>query len=311
MIELQPHLDLTAQQAERILERWLGRPVACTGVQRLKGGMVNTVLRLDFDAPPHRAVVKLHGRAGHGFAAEARALRYLRAETSCPVPQVFLEDDSAALVPHAVLLLEHLPGRCLDGLDREPADRIELEHQLARVLAELHEHRGTHWGAVDAADGPATWAELFTSRLAEARAHDGVRQRLEPAVLSLVDDAISTAPSWLKDAGVPTLVHGDVWDGNLMVRTDGDGWRLSGLLDPDLQFADSEYELAYLEVFDHSRAELFAAYRRRHAPRPGYEQRRLFYWLYTALVHVGLFGDAFFREFTARTAASIARLESA
>ena len=308
MIDLQPNLELTLPQAERILERWLGRRVTCTGIQRLKGGMVNTVLRLDLDAPPHHAVVKLHGPAGHDFAAEARALRYLRTETACPVPRVLLEDDTAELVPHALLLLEHVPGRCLDGLDPGPAARMELERQLADVLAELHEHKGSHWGAVDALDGPPTWAELFGPRLADVRAHPDLGPRLEPGVLDLVDEAIDAAPSWLADADTPTLVHGDVWDGNMLVLPDGDGWRLSGLLDPDLQFADVEYELAYLEVFDRPRDDLFAAYRGHHAPRPGYEQRRLFYWLYTALVHVGLFGDAFFREFTARTAASIARL---
>ena len=308
MIDLEPHLDLTAHQAERILERWLGQRAACTGMQRLKGGLVNTVLRLDFDAPPHRAVLKLHGRASHGFAAEAQALRYLRAETACPVPQVFDEDDSARLVPHAFLLIEHVPGRCLDGLDLEPVARIGLERELANVLAQLHEHRGTNWGAVDAVDGPATWADLFASRLADARRHVNVGRRLEPRVLSMVDDAIRIAPSWLADAGSPTLVHGDIWDGNLMVLPDGEGWRLSGLLDPDLQFADVEYELAYLEVFDCPRDDFFRAYRRRHALRPGYEQRRLFYWLYTALVHVALFGDTFFRAFSARTAASIRRL---
>jgi fructosamine-3-kinase len=58
-------------------------------------------------------------------------------------------------------------------------------------------------------------------------------------------------------------------------------------------------------VFDASRPALLAAYTARRPMRPGYEQRRRFYWLHTALVHVGLFGDPFFCEFTVRTAASI------
>ena len=55
-IELQPDLDLSESDAERILEAWLGRPAACSGATPLKGGMVNTVLRLDFDLPPHHSV---------------------------------------------------------------------------------------------------------------------------------------------------------------------------------------------------------------------------------------------------------------
>ena len=148
-------------------------------------------------------------------------------------------------------------------------------------------------------------------RLLEARAHPGVAQRSDARTLALVDDAIALAPTLLVDAGTPTLVHGDVWDGNMLVRRAAGGWRLTGLLDPDIGFADLECELAYLEVFDVSRDAFFAAYRRQQTLRPGYEQRRLVYWLHTALVHVGLFDDAFFGDFTARTAAAIGRLRRA
>lgn len=308
MIELQPDLELTSAQAERLLEAWLGRPVACTRIRKLRGGMVNTVLQLEFDRPPHRAVVKLHGRGDEHFAAEARSLAHLRSETECPVPAVYLLDTSMQLVPHACLLLEYLPGVCLDGLDLDRVDRDDLEAQLAGVLAELHGHTRTWWGPIDAEPEPGTWAEIVTARLAEARAHPGVAARLTPAVLEQVDEATMRAQPLLQDAGPPTLVHGDVWPGNTMVEQRDGRWMLAGLLDPDLQFADVEYELAYLEVFDVSRDAFFAAYSQHRALRPGYERRRLVYWLHTALVHVGLFGDEFFCDYTARIAGELARL---
>jgi fructosamine-3-kinase len=309
--ELQPDLAFDADQAQRLLEGWLGRRVRCLGIQRLKGGLVNTVIRLDLDQPPYRAVVKLHDGAGDGFVAEARALEYLRSKTACPVPRVYLEDVTRRRIPYSFLLLEHLPGECLDGLEIEPSDRADLQRQLAQVLVELHAHKGETWGGVDEPDGPATWAELFVSRLAEVRAHPALEERLDTQALRAVDAAIAAAPSMLADAGTPTLIHGDVWEGNLLVDRDGDRWRLTGLLDPAAQFADVEYELAYLTVFDVPRDDFLEAYLRHHTLRPGYEQRRLVYWLHTALVHVALFGDRFFCDFTARTADSIARLEPA
>lgn len=309
--DLQPDLAFDTGQARRLLEGWLGRPVTCLGMQRLKGGLVNTVIRLDLDQPPYRAVVKLHDGSGGGFVAEARALEYLRAETTCPVPQVYLLDVTRRLVPYSFLLLEHLPGECLDGLEIEPSDRADLQRQLAQVLVELHAHKRERWGDVDEPEGPATWAELFVSRLAEVRAHPALEERLDARTLRLVDAAMEAAPSLLADAGTPTLIHGDVWEGNLLVQRRGDRWRLTGLLDPAAQFADVEYELAYLTVFDVPRDDFVEAYLRHHSLRPGYEQRRLVYWLHTALVHVALFGDQFFCDFTSRTAASIARLESA
>ncbi len=306
MVELQPDLDLSEADAERILEAWLGRPVACSGVTALKGGMVNTVLRLDFDLPPHHAVVKLHGNPGSSFADEAQALEYLGAHTNCPVPSVYLQDSSSESIPLDFLLLEQAPGVAVSSLELDPSERADLDRQLADMLADLHEHTADHWGGLDAADRSATWADLFATRIAGARAHPAVAERLSPDVLATVDRAIELVRPTLRDPGEPTLVHGDVWDGNLMAVREEGRWRLSAFLDPDLQFADVEYELAYLEVFDNRQDEFFAAYTKRHALRDGYENRRLLYWLHTGLVHVGLFGDEFFCEFTAETAEEIA-----
>ncbi len=305
MIETQPDLELSVAEAERVLEAWLEAPVVCSEIRRLDGGLVNSVFSLQFDRPPHRAVIKVHGTGSDDLAAEARSLRYLRTETACPVPAVYSQDSSGQLIQHAFLLLEHIPGVCLKNLELDAGERADLDTQLAEILLELHSHKGTTWGDVGSAPSSATWADLFVDRLAEARRYPMIAERMSPQRLELVDAAIAVAPSVLSESGVPTLVHGDVWDGNLIVRSDGGRWRIAGLLDPGAHYADVELELAYLEVFDSRRDALFARYTSRSPLRPGYERRRRFYWLRTALIHVALFGDEFFREYTVRTAKAI------
>ena len=305
MIDLQPDLELTRGQAERLLGLWLAGPVACSEVRRLDGGLVNTVLLLEFDRSPHRAVVKLHRSQGERLANEAQALEYLRDETSCPVPEVYLLDCSAQAIPYAFLLLEHIGGVRLNSLDLEPGERADIDQQLAIVLAGLHSHHGTTWGGIEAAETSEGWEDRFVARLAEVRSHPSLVRRIRPDILARVDKAIDHARGALSDSGVPTLVHGDVWDGNLMVRREGGRWQLTCLLDPDLQYADVEYELAYLEVFDGEQNAFFDTYAEYHTLRPGYEQRRLFYWLNTALIHVALFGDERYRRYTARVADEI------
>jgi fructosamine-3-kinase len=198
---------------------------------------------------------------------------------------------------------------CLETLELDPTERADVDAQLADILGELHSHEGARWGRVDIDEGFSSWADLVVARLVDVRAQPTIAERLAPDVLAGIDHAIGIVRTALGDPGRPTLVHGDVWDGNVMVDREGGRWRITGLLDPSLQFADAEFELAYLEVFDNSREPFFAAYQR--PIRPGYEQRRLFYWLHTALVHVALFGDEFFGEFTARTAEQIGRGEPA
>lgn len=302
-MEPQPDLELSDAEAERVLEAWLGRPASCSAVRRLEGGLMSSVFSLELDRPPHRAVIKLREPDGDPFGAEARALEYLRAATTCPVPEVYLHDGSGDIVRHACLLLEQLPGHCLQGLELGADDRASLEAELAVVVAELHAHTGEAYGAVG---GPARgWPEVVDDRLRHVRAHPALAGRLGASVLARVDAAIDRAPEVLGEPDVPRLIHGDLWEGNTIVRRESDGWRISGLLDPDLQFADVEWELAYLEVFDVRRDAFFAEYEKHRSRREGYERRRQVYWLHTSLVHVALFGDPFFCDYTAKTAAAI------
>ena len=306
MIELQPDLELTVEHAERLLAAWLGRPVSCSGVHALKGGLVNSVFRIDVDRPPHRAVVKIRRPEAGAFSDEAAALEFLRSETNCPVPRVHLHDDRADLIDHAFLLLEHVDGACLANVELTADERTDLDRQLADVLADLHGHTSDHYGRIAAPDLGRPWGDLVAARLREARRYPALSERLPGSVLADVDVAIANVPAILADAGTPTLIHADVWEGNTMVRRDDDRWRIAALVDPDLQYADPEMELAYLEVFDHDRSELFETYAARRPLREGYERRRRCYWLYTALIHVGLFGDEFFCDYTARIAAEVA-----
>lgn len=300
MIDLEPDRRLTEAQAETLLGAWLAVPTACSAITAIDGGMVNSVFRLEFDQAPHRAVVKIHGAGSDTFTSEARGLEYLRTVTACPVPRVYAHDSSARLVPHAFLLVEDVPGVCLAAANLTPVERAGIEVELASVLGELHGHRSARWGSVETGGDAPHWGDLFARRLGEARAHVEASRRLSDDLLVRVDASIRLARRALGDAGRPTLVHGDVWDGNLMVDRREGRWGLAALLDPDLQFADVELELAYLEVFGAHREKFFDAYADLHPRRPGYEERRLFYWLHTALVHVALFGDQFFCDYTAQ-----------
>ena len=86
-----------------------------------------------------------------------------------------------------------------------------------------------------------------------------------------------------------------------MVHERSDGWHLSGLIDPvGLQYADVEKELAYLQAFDTLGETFFSSYTARRPLLPGYEFRRLFYWLNTFMTHVWLgFGAAFHERIVA------------
>ena len=267
--------------------------------------MCHVVLRMHFDRPPFQAVIKLNSDPDHeGYVQEKLRLDYLRENTGLPCPRVYLQDGSRARIPYSYLLLEVLPGVNLASAHLTHSDRVSMDRELAEALLELHAHTRDTFGRIDEDPGPSRWTEIVVPRLQDMRGE--MEDKLPRHVLSDVDCALEAAEEVMRPQGRPTLIHGDVWAGNVMVAQKDNRWHLSGFLDPGLQFADVEHELAYLQVFDTVTSAFFEAYTSRTPLRPGYTFRRLFYWLNTYMTHVWLFGDGRYRDGVASVAAEIA-----
>jgi fructosamine-3-kinase len=91
---------------------------------------------------------------------------------------------------------------------------------------------------------------------------------------------------------VPSLVHGDLWAGNVV-----DGrW----LIDPAVHHADREVELAYMDLFGRLPRPMWDAYLDAWPLAEGGEQRRPALQLYNLLVHVAIFGRRYVEPIVSR-----------
>ena len=298
------NLSLTLQQADTVLSRWLKCDVVCERIEALKGGMINTALRLTFEQSPFTAVIKLNTDPdSSGLQSEYMRLDYLKTHTRLPVPTAYHYAPADQAMPYSYLLLETIPGTNMAQVDLAPKDRSAIERELAETLIDLHRHTRTTYGRIHE-PGVASWAEIFVPELQAMR--DNVEGKLTDAVLGDIDAALTHAAEILTDQGPPTLIHEDLWAGNIMVDRGEEGWHLAGLVDPSgAKFADVECELAYLQIFDTVGSTFFDVYTASHPLRPGYELRRLFYWLNTHMIHVWLFGDRSYMDRTAEVARKI------
>ena len=309
LVQERQAVELTNTQATRLLEHWLGGRVACKSIVPLEGGICSSVFRLQFDRPPYWAVVKLRrDPSDDPLPRERVCLDYLRRHTSVPCPEVYLQDSSCRVIPYPFLLLERLPGVNFESAQLQPAERITIERELAEALLDLHSHTRDTFGDFGEGPGESEWVNVFMPRLEDIRRD--MDDFLPAEILAEVDRSLPFAEAALREQGTPTLVHNDVWAGNIMVEQRRDGWHLSGLLDPvGLRYADVEMELAYLQAFDTVGQTFFDEYTSPRPLRPGYEFRRLFYWLHTYMLHVWLgFGVEFHDRIasTAKQAMSLA-----
>lgn len=84
---------------------------------------------------------------------------------------------------------------------------------------------------------------------------------------------------------VPSLLHGDLWSGNVAMLADG----CPVVFDPAVHFGDRECDLAMADLFGGFDEAFFDAYRGHWPLAAGWRDRRRFYQLYHLLNHANLF----------------------
>ena len=192
-----------------------------------------------------------------------------------PVPLVEGEHED-------VLLLEFVPN-----------DGVFSAHAWADVgswIRQLHQRQGERYGwpvdyrlgTVDVdnretGDWPRFWAEQRL--ISTARVLDRPwRERVEGFARRL-PDLLPASPS-------PSLLHGDLWSGNILVSAG----KLAALVDPACYHGHSEVDLAMLTLFGEPPDAFWDSYGELDQ---GWEERRAIYQLFPALVHLRLFGASY------------------
>lgn len=90
----------------------------------------------------------------------------------------------------------------------------------------------------------------------------------------------------------PSLLHGDVWSGNVLFEREG-----ACLIDPAIYYGDKEMELAFILLFGTFGETFFNAYQENHPLSDDfYESKVPLYQIYPLLVHVALYGGSYVRE---------------
>lgn len=87
----------------------------------------------------------------------------------------------------------------------------------------------------------------------------------------------------------PSLVHGDLWSGNVAVMKSGE----PVILDPATYYGDREVDLAMTELFGGFPSAFYEGYHQVLPVDEGYAQRKTIYNLYHILNHFNLFGGGY------------------
>ena len=270
------------------ISRASGKKVDPGTPRAIGGGCINSAYSLREGA--HRYFVKLNTADRLAmFEAEAAGLQEMADTDTIRVPQPLCTGTSGG---RSYIVMEHiaLGGHGSDGT-REAGRQLAAMHRASR--------QGFGWdrdNTIGSTPQPNStqdnWVTFWTRyRLGfqlDLAARNGYRGRLQDQGERLLD----ALPALIDHDPAPSLLHGDLWGGNM--GFDGDGHPV--IFDPAVYYGDREADVAMTELFGGFGADFYAAYNESWQLDPGYRTRKVLYNLYHILNHLNLFGTGYLAQ---------------
>ncbi|MEI6269731.1 MAG: fructosamine kinase family protein [Methylococcaceae bacterium] len=266
-----------------------GQAFKVVSVQALSGGDINSAFRLKGTDKAY--FVKLNNADLISmFEAEFAGLQELEKTQSVRVPVPVVCGTTAG---HSFLVLENLElGRSNKASERLLGQQLALMHQQQQPY--FGWHRDNTIGSTLQINHPSNdwltfWREQRLEFQLKLAANKGYNGTLQSQGESLCSDMAALFEHYRPQ---PSLLHGDLWAGNVGVDKQG----CPVIFDPACYYGDREADLAMTELFGGFSQDFYAAYQAVWPLDDGYGVRKTLYNLHHILNHLNLFGGGYLRQ---------------
>ncbi|WP_440111268.1 phosphotransferase family protein [Paenibacillus sp. QZ-Y1] len=208
---VQHHFNAGIQEYKEMIDGWANHAYLIT----MDNGQV-VVLKI---APS--AITKLMRCEQDLMIAEVQAMRLVEELQDVPVPRILAYDSSETLAPASYFIMDFMPGTPYNKVKEQYSvkEQESIEQQLGRYNRRINEIKGEKFGYFSE-NKPhyATWKEAFLS-LMDDMLTDGKEAGVEFSIrYEELECLIQEKADVLDDVKEPSLVHWDLWDGNVFVE---------------------------------------------------------------------------------------------
>jgi fructosamine-3-kinase len=271
---------------ESVLFESTGIEQSISQMQYMGGGCINNAVKLSTNR--NNYFLKWHesAEARPMFEAEAKGLQMLAAVKALRIPEVI---NTGFTDGKAYLLLNFINSR-----RKEPDFWQQLGYRLAALHCQTQPFYGldhtNYIGTLEQHNEPCQlWIEFFVEKRLKVQAGLAYYNQLADSGLLRKLEKLYTQLPELLSPGKPSLLHGDLWSGNVI----SDEYGLPCLIDPAVYFGHREMEIAFTRLFGGFEPAFYSAYQEASPMEPGYLERFDIYNIYPLLVHVNLFGSSY------------------
>ncbi len=280
------HIHQNHHFYQQILCEAFGNGIVLNNSTPTAGGCINNSLRL----ATNRGVYFLKWNPsipGDMFEKEAKGLELLRNAGELKIPQVITWGK-----------LEEKNYLLLENIEAAPLSRDYWE-DFGRSLASLHKNHtysnygldhDNYIGSLPQNNSPnGNWISFFVEKRLDYQLKLALQNGLVDTRFADRYRSFYKLLPGLLPVNPPSLLHGDLWSGNVMTGPDGKVC----LIDPAVYYGHREIELAFTQMFGGFERRFYQAYYETWPLDPGYDERVDIYNMYPSMVHVNLFGTSY------------------
>ena len=266
---------------ERILFQALGLDLTVERVEMQGGGCINMSVKAV--TSKGNFFVKWNELEFEDmFAKEAKGLAVLRGSNTLKIPEVL---GIGQVEEKAFMVQEFLAQRPATS-----QDQTVLGEQLAAMHRMEGEEYGFHQsnfiGKLHQNNEPKSyWLTFFIQNRLNVQLGLAIYQEeVDQAFVNQMKQFLAKLKNMLPESP-PSLVHGDLWNGNVMFTEEG-----PAIFDPAVYYGAREMDLAMTRLFGGFDAKFYEAYEANYPLPPHFDELVDVYNLYPLMVHVNLFG---------------------
>ena len=252
----------------------------------VSGGSIHQAYKLKASSGDYFIKCSEAGNYPGIFMTESSGLEALRKTNTVKIPYIIAIGEVDGV---AYLLMDYLEA------GKRSSNYFK---QLGVDLAMLHRNQNDSFGwNEDNYIGSLPQQNNFMLNgidfLIELRYKSLVEMALKNKIIShkeakLFDDLYRRLSNLVPDEPA-SLLHGDLWNGNVITGPDGKAW----LIDPAVYYGHRETDIAMTKLFGGFDDDFYDSYNETFPLQPDWENRIQLFQLYPLLVHLILFGRSY------------------
>lgn len=230
---------LTQQQIVLLAKQAFGQDIVVKNICELTDGYFNTAYQVNLQdglstvlkVSPQRDVRVMRYEADL-MAVEVSVLKQVCAINGVPVPEVLYHSQGSSLIENDFFFMAFVPGTPLDKLQQNltKSQAAIIASDLGMIAKKINQIKGDYFGYIARPDMQfGNWREAFLAMIQDLLNDAADAEVMLPFAYEEISDMCERHRDVLNVVELPSLLHKDLWAGNIFV--DRDTAQITGLVD--------------------------------------------------------------------------------